>query len=1347
MNKNCKIKTISIMLFLSLLIFSQIFVDKVYAGDIAVTPIADITIHYEDQAYHPDEEYLYGGNMDGVYPYTSAIKFDISEVHGKVTNATLRIFITGYSSDTTFNVYGASDDDWVEQEGTLMLTSTVLLAENISVTSADRMNFKTISLSNLSYFEDKSDKSNVTILIKEGTGGSADWFDFFSSEYSYDVFKPELSISYVTSPTVTTNPTITSITLSSATVSGNVVSDGGLPITERGIEYKKSSDSESNYVKKVESGTAVGAYSVNLTGLEPGTSYDVRAYATNSMGTSYGDIVTFSTDANTNPTISAISDQSTNVDEAISNIAFTIDDAETSLESLGVSVTSDNEALLPSTACVVGGSGANRTLTMTPALNQHGTANVTITVTDSNGGTSQRTFTVTVNKVPPRIQTVAVPSDGVYKVGDNLDFTANYNEAVIVTGTPQLTLTIGSETRTADYVSGSESTALVFRYTVQTGDNDNDGIVVDGLELNGGTIKDSVGNNATLTLNGVVSTAGVKVDTTAPTETLVGVAPTSYGLSDGKITGTTTAMEYKLSTASTWTAVTGTEITGLVAGTYNVRYAAKTGFNAGTAVDVVVGNGPNTNLAVDTIVYSPTIFPTAVAVDSTGNVYFADWENNKVKKWDKKSKEVTEIVSSGLNDPYGVAVDSEGNVYIADRMSNEIKKWDKVSGNVTTLVSGLNNPYGVAVDSEGNVYIADTFNNEVKKWNKASRSVTTLVSGFNYPLFSPYGVAVDSTGNVYILDSRSIIKWEKEYRSVIPLVFELNNPKGIAVDSTGNLYIADAVNNAIKKWNKETGIGTTLVSSGLNQPSGVAVDSTGNVYIADLWNYVIKRIPALAAPTASPAGGALISGSKVTLSSATAGADIYYTLDGSIPTTSSTRYTEPITVSSEGTIKAIAVKSGMIDSNIMSESYTVIQMYIISAQSADSTLGTVGEGGAYAAGTSVTLIAEPRMGCKFVKWSSDAEGNNVVSTNKTLTITVSNSSTYYAWFTIDKYTLTVGDFNSLAGTVSGVKEEGYSYNEGAVLTAEAKTGYAFQGWRNEYGVTVSTSPTLSFNVSGNMTITPVFTQIEESTTYYTVAFYHQAGNLLKSEIVAENSTITPPSTPSKVGYDFIGWSTDGKNPVEFNGDGSITITSNMTFKPLFRVKEVNYSLTVNGVVQGSYTPLSSVTAQVLDLDIPEGKKFAYWSDIDGNVVSYSNLYNFSITGNIELTAVYENLAVDVIKNPTLTLSVPTYELVSIGKHKMIWYAAMDLPEGYTLVESGILRVVSETPQTNEQMTFDSEGIYRRIIQVSGSIPNQYYYSVTAADGKGVSVRAYIVVRNKDGNLETIFSEVQYGCYE
>jgi hypothetical protein len=107
----------------------------------------------------------------------------------------------------------------------------------------------------------------------------------------------------------------------------------------------------------------------------------------------------------------------------------------------------------------------------------------------------------------------------------------------------------------------------------------------------------------------------------APTG-LAGVAPTSYGLTDGSITGTTTAMEYKLSTEpTTWTPATATEITGLAAGTYQVRYAAKTGYNAGTAVDVLVANGTPSLMAGTVSITGTAEFGQTLTADTTGLTY------------------------------------------------------------------------------------------------------------------------------------------------------------------------------------------------------------------------------------------------------------------------------------------------------------------------------------------------------------------------------------------------------------------------------------------------------------------------------------------------------------------------------------------------------------------------------------------------------------------------------------------------------------------------------------------------------------------------------------------------------
>jgi hypothetical protein len=77
-------------------------------------------------------------------------------------------------------------------------------------------------------------------------------------------------------------------------------------------------------------------------------------------------------------------------------------------------------------------------------------------------------------------------------------------------------LDVGGVTRYATYVSGSGGAALVFQYTVQAGDNDANGIAVNSLDLRGEQLTDLAGNDLNLTLNGMGSTAGVVIDTTAP---------------------------------------------------------------------------------------------------------------------------------------------------------------------------------------------------------------------------------------------------------------------------------------------------------------------------------------------------------------------------------------------------------------------------------------------------------------------------------------------------------------------------------------------------------------------------------------------------------------------------------------------------------------------------------------------------------------------------------------------------------------------------------------------------------------------------------------------------------------
>ena len=109
------------------------------------------------------------------------------------------------------------------------------------------------------------------------------------------------------------------------------------------------------------------------------------------------------------PTITSIADQTIPEDGTTGALAFTVGDAEDAAGALMVTATSSNQILVPNANLVLGGSGANRTITVTPAANQNGMTVVTLTVQDSAGNTTQTSFMVTVTSAndPPTISAIA----------------------------------------------------------------------------------------------------------------------------------------------------------------------------------------------------------------------------------------------------------------------------------------------------------------------------------------------------------------------------------------------------------------------------------------------------------------------------------------------------------------------------------------------------------------------------------------------------------------------------------------------------------------------------------------------------------------------------------------------------------------------------------------------------------------------------------------------------------------------------------------------------------------------------------------------------------------------------
>ena len=203
-----------------------------------------------------------------------------------------------------------------------------------------------------------------------------------------------------------------------------------------------------------------------------------------------------------------------------------------------------------------------------------------------------------------------------------------------------------------------------------------------------------------------------------------------------------------------------------------------------------------------------------------------------------------------LGRPAGIALDSTGNLLIADYDNFCIRKlW--TNGIITTVIRGLSYPSCVAVDSSGNLFIGDFGNSRILK--VGTNGIITTVAGngtegysgdggaaTNAELYFPYSVAVDSSGNLFIADdSNRILKVGTN--GIITTVAgngtggysgdggaatsaELYSPTGVTIDSAGNILIADNGNNRIRKvWSNVSPVPALTLSN-------VTLGDSGNYY-------------------------------------------------------------------------------------------------------------------------------------------------------------------------------------------------------------------------------------------------------------------------------------------------------------------------------------------------------------------------------------------------------------------------------------------------------------------------------------------------------------------------------------
>ena len=258
--------------------------------------------------------------------------------------------------------------------------------------------------------------------------------------------------------------------------------------------------------------------------------------------------------------------------------------------------------------------------------------------------------------------------------------------------------------------------------------------------------------------------------------------------------------------------------------------------------------------------------PQGLALDSTGNLYIADTHNQRIRRLSFTTGILTTVAGTGVAGfsgdggpaiaatfslPTALALDSSGNLYLADTGNHRIRRIDAGTGMISTIAgtgmqgftgdngpaisASIDSPTGLAVAAK-TLYLADTHNHRIRKIDLGTGVISTIAGNGSLGFSGDTGMATSAA---------------------------LALPRGLIADASGNLYLADSENHRIRRIDAGTGListvagngtqifagdGSPAISASMDSPRAITLSPNALVTLTDTGNQRIRQLDAAPAP-------------------------------------------------------------------------------------------------------------------------------------------------------------------------------------------------------------------------------------------------------------------------------------------------------------------------------------------------------------------------------------------------------------------------------------------------------------------------------------------------------------------